>query len=198
MVGERIGQFMIENLDVPPEIAPQLRRHFRERYGTTMRGLILHYGIDPEHYLEYVHNIPLADFIQPDPNLSRVLAEISLTKVIFTNASREHALRVLDILGVRHHFKHIIDVRDFGYHSKPHRHAYRRALQILDARPEECILVDDMPRNLAPARAMGMLGILVRNPYAEVQAQDGSSLADLFVDSILELADTLQPVIVPS
>jgi len=197
MVGERISRFMIENLDVPPEIAPQLRRHFRERYGTTMRGLILHYGINPEHYLEYVHDIPLADFIQPNPVLSRVLAEIDLTKVIFTNASREHALRVLTILGVQHHFRHIIDVRDFGYHSKPHRYAYQRALQILEARPEECILVDDMPRNLVPARTIGMLGILVRNTYSGIQ-EDGNNTADLFVNSILELANTLQPVMMHS
>jgi putative hydrolase of the HAD superfamily len=194
MVGERISQFMIEYLDVPPQMAPSLRRHFRERYGTTMRGLILHYGIDPEHYLEFVHDIPLADFIRPNPALGSVLGNIDLTKVILTNASREHAIRVLTILGVQHHFAHIIDVRDFHYHSKPHRYAYRRALEILGARPEECILVEDMPRNLVPAVAMGMFGVLVRNPYSEVE--DGASVTDLCVDDILELAEKLRPVIV--
>lgn len=193
VVGERIGQFMVDHLDVPPEMAPSLRRYFRERYGTTMRGLILHYGIDPEHYLEFVHDIPLTDFIQPNPALNSVLGNIDLTKVILTNASREHALRVLTILGVQHHFAHIIDVRDFQYHSKPHRYAYWRALQILDAQPEECILVEDMPRNLAPAVAMGMFGVLVRNPYSEVG--DGTDVADLYVDNILELADKLRPII---
>jgi len=193
VVGERISQFMIDYLDVPPQMAPSLRRHFRERYGTTMRGLILHYGIDPEHYLEFVHNIPLADFIRPNPALSSVLGNIGLTKVILTNASREHAMRVLTILGVQHHFAAIIDVRDFHYHSKPHRYAYRRALQILDAQPEECILVEDVPRNLAPAVAMGMFGVLVRNPYSELE--DGADVADLYVDDILEMAEKLQPII---
>lgn len=195
-VGERISRFMVDHLDVPPEMAPYLRRHFRERYGTTMRGLILHYGINPEHYLEFVHDLPLTDFIQPDPALSRALANIGLTKVIFTNASREHALRVLTILGVQHHFTRIIDVRDFQYQSKPHCHAYRRVLQILNARPEECILVEDMPRNLVPAVAMGMFGVLVRNPYSEMG--DGTNVADLCVNDILELADKLQPIIASS
>ncbi|MGC8877776.1 MAG: pyrimidine 5'-nucleotidase [Anaerolineae bacterium] len=192
-VGERISQFMIEHLDVLPEMAPYLRRYFRERYGTTMRGLILHYGINPERYLEFVHDLPLTNFIQPDPALSRALENITLTKAIFTNASREHAMRVLTILGVRHHFAHIIDVRDFHYHSKPHRYAYRRALQILDARPEECILVEDMPRNLVPAVAMGMFGVLVRNPYSEME--DRTSVADLYVNDVLELAEKLQSII---
>lgn len=192
-VGERISQFMVDHLDIPPEMAPYLRRHFRECYGTTMRGLILHYGINPEHYLEFVHDLPLTDFIQPDPALGRALANIGLTKAIFTNASREHALRVLSILGVQHHFTHIIDVRDFQYQSKPHCHAYRRVLQILDARPEECILVEDMPRNLVPAVAMGMFGVLVRNPYSEMG--DGANVADLCVNDIQELADKLQPIL---
>ncbi|MCS7261149.1 MAG: pyrimidine 5'-nucleotidase [Anaerolineae bacterium] len=196
VVGERIGQFMVNHLDVPPEMAPSLRRLFRERYGTTMRGLILHYGIDPEHYLEFVHDIPLTDFIRPNPALSSMLGNIDLTKVILTNASREHALRVLAILGVQHHFAQIMDVRDFHYHSKPHRYAYRRALQILQAQPEECILVEDMPRNLAPAVAMGMFGVLVHNPY--VEAEDGTDVADIYVNDILELADKLQPIIAAS
>ncbi|MGQ9792374.1 MAG: pyrimidine 5'-nucleotidase [Anaerolineae bacterium] len=193
VVGERINQFMVDQLDIPPDMAPYLRRHFRERYGTTMRGLMLHYGIDPEHYLEFVHAIPLAEFIRPNPALGEVLGNITLIKVILTNASREHAVRVLSILGVQHHFAHIIDVRDFQYHSKPHRYAYRRALQILDAQPEECILVEDMPRNLAPAVAMGMFGVLVRTPYFEVE--DGTNVADLCVNDILELADKLRPIL---
>ena len=192
-IGERISRFMVEHLDVPPETAPYLRRYFRERYGTTMRGLILHYGINPERYLEFVHDLPLTNFIQPNPALSRALDNITLTKVIFTNASREHALRVLTILGVEHHFTHIIDVRDFQYQSKPHRQAYRRALEILDARPEECILVEDMPRNLVPAVAMGMFGVLVGNPYSEME--DWTNVADLCVNDILELADKLQSII---
>ncbi len=95
--------------------------------------------------------------------------------------------------GVQHYFTCIIDVRDFQYQSKPHRYAYRRVLQILGARPEECILVEDMPRNLAPAMVMGMFGVLVRNPHLEMG--DGADIADLCVNNIAELAEKLQPII---
>jgi putative hydrolase of the HAD superfamily len=191
-VGERIGRFMIEHLDIPAETAPDLRAYFHERYGTSMRGLILYYDINPERYLEFVHDLPLAQFIQPNPALDAVLARICLTRVIFTNASCEHAQRVLDRLGVSRRFERIIDVRDFGFHSKPHRAAYERTLHILGANPEECIIVEDSDRNLAPARAMGMFGVLVRGEAT--RAQDGANAADIYIDDILELAQAIEPL----
>ena len=201
-VGERISRFMVERLDIAPQIAPQLRAFFHERYGTSMRGLMLHYGIDPEGYLEFVHDLPLADYIRPNPALDAMLAGVCLTRVIFTNASHEHALRVLDQLGVRHRFDQIIDVRDFGFHSKPHPMAYQHSLDLLDAQPGECIIVEDSARNLAPARAMGMLGVLVgngcstpRTACGTTAVQHGLIAADIYIDSILELGQAIQPLI---
>jgi len=40
---------------------------------------------------------------------------------------------------------------------------------------------------------MGMFGVLVRNPYSELE--DGADVADLYVDDILEMAEKLQPII---
>ncbi len=192
-VGERINRFMSERLDIPPEIAPRLRSYYHEQYGTSMRGLMLHYGINPESYLEFVHDLPLADHIRPDPALDAVLASISLTRVIVTNASREHALGVLNLLGIRHRFDRIIDVRDFGFHSKPHRAAYEQSLQLLGARAEECIIVEDSARNLAPAMEMGMFGVLVRNGSSTVQPAPDT--ADIIIDTILELGEAIRPLI---
>jgi putative hydrolase of the HAD superfamily len=192
-VGERINRFMIDQLDIPATTAPQLRSYFYERYGTSMRGLMLHYGINPEIYLEYVHDLPLTEFIEHDPLLDAMLGRICLRKVIVTNASREHALRVLDMLRVSHHFERILDIRDFGFHSKPHRAAYQRSLKLLGAQPAECILVEDSARNIAPARAMGMLSVWVRSAHSGVPP--GADVADLCIDDILQLADTLQPLI---
>jgi putative hydrolase of the HAD superfamily len=192
-VGDRISRFMSERLDISPEIAPRLRSYFHEQYGTSLRGLMLHYGINPESYLEFVHDLPLADHIRPDPALDAMLASLCLTRVIITNASREHALRVLDLLGVRQRFDRIVDVRDFGFHSKPHRAAYEQSLLLLGARPQECIMVEDSARNLAPARAMGMLGVLVRSGSSD--AQPAPDAADIVIDTISELGEAIRPLI---
>jgi putative hydrolase of the HAD superfamily len=190
-VGRLIVRYISEHLDIPPDDAEGLKRQYYRQYGTTMRGLILHHRIDPEDYLGFVHNLPLKQYIQPDPDLDAMLARIPLRKAVSTNADRQHAERVLDVLGVRHHFERIIDVRDFGFNSKPHQSAYYRILEILDARAEECILVDDAIHNLAPAQAMGMGTVLVGagSPPAE-SSQDG---ADICIADILDLSDAIRP-----
>ena len=136
-VGRRMVRYIVERVDVPPQDAERLKLEYYQQYGTTMRGLILHHGIDPEDYLAFVHDVPLEGYIQPNPDLNTMLTGIPLRKAVFTNADREHAIRVLDLLGVRHHFERIVDVRDFGFNSKPHLSPYQAILSVLDARPGE-------------------------------------------------------------
>ncbi len=183
LISERIGRYMVERLGFPPEQAEALRQRYYAQYGTTLRGLMEEYHIDPEDYLAYVHDVPLEDYLQPDPALDAMLARIPLTKVIFTNASEEHACRVLERLRVAHHFPIILDVRRLDYCNKPDPEAYRRILQHLRAQGPECVFVDDSPRNLRPARALGMITILV-----DGDATDG---VDFHVPNILGI----EPVI---
>jgi putative hydrolase of the HAD superfamily len=190
-MGQLIDRYMVERVGIPPEDVEGLKRLYYQQYGATMRGLILHHGIDPEDYLAFIHDLPLEQYIQPDPDLGAMLTGIPLRKAVFTNADREHAVRVLDTLGVRHHFEWIIDVHDFGLRSKPHPSAYLRILEVLAARADECILVEDASRNLAPAKAMGMLTVLVGggSPPANALAEE----ADVCIPDILHLAEAIRP-----
>ncbi len=190
-VGRLITRYIVERVGVPPDDAERLKHQYYRQYGTTMRGLILNHGIDPEDYLAFVHDLPLEQYIQSDPALDAMLASIPLRKAVFTNATREHAELVLDTLGVRHHFEQIIDVRDFSFNSKPHESAYRRILEILNARPGECILVDDAAHNLAPAKAMGIFTVLVGG--GPLPAQVPQTEADICIANILHLADAIHP-----
>lgn len=185
-VRDLILAYMRTRLDLAPEEADQLRRHYLDTYGTTMRGLQVHHQIEPDEYLEFVHNIPLQDYIRPNPDLDRALASLPQQKVVFTNASREHALRVLDVLGVIHHFDRIVDVRDVDFESKPRLTAYRRVCQLLDLRPEECMLVEDNVRNLRPAKELGMTTVLVG---ADEQAAEG--VVDYAIDRVEAIASVL-------
>ncbi len=183
-IGELMSRYMEERLDMPPTEVPFLREHYYHTYGTTMRGLQIHHGIDPEDYLAYVHDISLEDYIGPNDELDRVLAEIEAEKAIFTNASAEHARRVLAILGIERHFSRIIDVRALGYMSKPNPEAYRRALEILGAEGHECLLVDDRVRNLAPAKALGMITVLV--------GSEKTADADFVIGEVAEIGEVVQ------
>jgi putative hydrolase of the HAD superfamily len=154
-------RYLRTRLGLTAEEADALRRHYFQTYGTTMRGLQVNHRIDADEFLGYVHDIPLHEYLAPNPRLDAVLASIPQEKVVFTNASREHAEGVLATLGIRRHFVQIVDVRDLDYESKPQPDAYRRICLLLGVQPEECVLVEDNVRNLRPARALGMVTVLV-------------------------------------
>jgi len=161
-IGVRINRYLIENLQLPQEQANALRQRYYQQHGTALRGLVVERpDVDPEDYLQFVHDIHLADYIGPEPALADMLRSIPLTKVIFTNATVEHAQNVLNILGIADQFADIIDVRRVEFVSKPNAEAYRRLLNILQATGGECILIEDSARNLLPGKALGMTTILV-------------------------------------
>lgn len=160
-INERIIQYMIHKVGIPADDASIKKRDYYQKYGTTLSGLIAEHNIEPSEYLRFIHDINPREFFGPSPPLNNMLYEVPLRKVIFTNADKAHSYRVLDTLQVRSHFETIIDIEAINYKSKPDPLAYQRALEILQVTGPSCIMVDDKPRNLIPARDLGMTTILV-------------------------------------
>jgi putative hydrolase of the HAD superfamily len=160
-IGRRIDLYMIERLGYHPNEVSRKRDDYLNAFGTTLNALRHHYGIDPSEFLAYVHELPLQDYLRSAPELERMLGRLPLRKVIFTNADALHAERVLGLLGIAHHFEQIFDIHALGFQNKPDKAAYLKVLRTLSAEPQECLFIDDSPTNLAPARAMGMITILV-------------------------------------
>ena len=181
-----ILDFIRTRLDLPADVADELRARYLKDYGTTMRGLQVNHQIDPHEYLLHVHEIPLNEYLEPNPELDAVLAAIPQEMVIFTNASREHAERVLKVLGIRRHFSRIVDVRDMAYESKPQPSAYTRICRLLEVEPEECMLVEDRVRNLCPAKDLGMSTVLVGDG-----SQSGNRWVDYAIDRVELIGDVL-------
>lgn len=192
-IRDRILEYICTRLELPAGEADAMRHRYLQAYGTTMRGLQVNHQIDPDEYLHYVHDIPLQEYLQANGELDAVLAALPQDKVVFTNASREHAERVLDLLGVRRHFVRIVDVRDMQYESKPQPAAYQRICDLLGVRPEECLLVEDNVRNLQPAKALGMTTVLVRDGHSG--PADG---VDYALNRIEEIGGLLEQIRRPS
>ena len=127
----RMTDYLRDPLGFPPGEIPELRRSYFETYGTTLRGLQINHSVDADEYLAYVHDLPLEEYISPDPQLHELLASLPQRKWIFTNADSNHAMRVLGILGLEDCFDGIIDVRALDYLCKPEVQAYQRALALL-------------------------------------------------------------------
>jgi len=187
-INERIRLYMINKLGFDPNVVEQVRRNYYIKYGTSLRGLMVEYNIDPEDYLAYVHDLPLERYLSPDSRqLREALSRIELEKVIFTNASLEHALRVLRFMGLEPFFSRIVDIKALGYVCKPSPEAFRRFLEIVDARGEECILVEDSLRNLRVAKQFGMITVLVDG--------EGAEYVDFVIDTPARIERVVREVI---
>jgi putative hydrolase of the HAD superfamily len=184
-IAERMMDFMQERLGFPPEEIPELRRKYYETYGTTLRGLQINHAVDADEYLAYVHDLPLEDYLSPDPDLRGLMESLPQPKWIFTNSDASHANRVLEILDLKDCFKGIIDVRALGFLCKPDQRAYRRALSLVNGvTPEDCVLFDDSLRNLESAFSLGFTTVLVGtvevHPAADYSVQSLKDLAQIF------------------
>src|SRR6476620_5625896 len=115
----RMEQYMIERLGIAAQSVPEMRRRYLAGFGSTLNGLRREYNIDAIEYLAFVHDVPLEQFIQPQPLLSEMLGRLPLEKVIFTNADAPHARRVLATLGVAEHLPLIVAVHSTDFFNKP-------------------------------------------------------------------------------
>jgi putative hydrolase of the HAD superfamily len=164
---DRINEFVARFLRVSLEEAIDLRSRYIREYGTTLHGLQAEHDMPPAEYLSAVHDaVPIERFLTRDEELLTALAGIEIDKVIFTNAPRDYARRVIECLGLDAHFRTVIDLEFHDYTGKPFRKAYERVLDHLQVRAEECVLVEDTPRNLRAAKELGMVTVLV-SPIAD-------------------------------
>jgi putative hydrolase of the HAD superfamily len=184
-IGRLIRSYIVQEYGATWEEADGMARRYHQEYGTSMRGLLLNNGLDVKRFLAYVHDFPI-EILQPNDALDALLASLPGEKVIFTNADRAHAERVLTQLDIRRHFSRIIDVVANDYIPKPNQEAYINCLRLLDARPAECVLIEDTGRNLAPAKQLGMTTILVDG--------DPSDPADFKIPTIMELGPVVKAI----
>jgi putative hydrolase of the HAD superfamily len=187
-IGRRIQVWVSDQLDLSWEDATGLRRRYLRRYGTTMGGLMTEHDIDIGRYLSFVHDIAIGEYLEPDPALAEMLSRIPLRKAVYTNATSEHGRRVLQALDIADQFERIIGIREVGLRNKLSPEAYERMLALLGVEGEACIMVEDSPHNLPPAKAVGMTTILIDAKEGKGLPDVPDGCIDFAVDSVLEVA----------
>lgn len=161
-IRERMSDYMLQRLHFSWEEIPDLRQRYMETYGTTLRGLQQECDVDTEDFLSYVHDLPLHQYISPNPGLREILLSLPQERWIFTNADTSHAQKVLSILLLQDCFNGIIDVRALDFLCKPDEAAYLKALKIIGVEnPHHSVMFDDSLRNLTPAHRLGFFTVLV-------------------------------------
>jgi putative hydrolase of the HAD superfamily len=166
-IDRRMGEFIARDFGISPEEARIIQKQYFHTYGTTLRGLMLHHGMEPHAYLDYVHDIDLS-VITANTALDEALSALNGRKTVFTNGSLKHAEAILERLGVTHHFDAIFDVAAAEFVPKPDPACYQKMLMSLVIAPERAALFEDTAHNLPPAAALGMTTVLVVPPLAAV------------------------------
>jgi putative hydrolase of the HAD superfamily len=191
-ISARMSAFMVEQVGISPREVDRVRRDYWSRYGTTLRGLYLERHIDAQAFLAYVHDVDVAMYLRRDARLEATLAALPQTKAIFTNAPADYARRVLRALGVERHFGQVFDINFIAYESKPAASAYAKVAAALPVRADECAMIDDTARNLAPAKALGMHTIWL-DGSGSPRAAEGKESADFVIQTIYDVVEVINP-----
>lgn len=192
LIDERMSAFVARALQCEPAEARRVQKQYFRDHGTTLAGLMKHHGVDPHHFLDDVHDIPL-NRLARDERLAGALARLPGRKFVFTNGHRPYADRVLHAIGIGDHFHGLVDIEACGFLPKPDAHGYRLLIERFAIDPSRAALVEDMAKNLKPAKALGMTTIWLDNgsDHGDHDADPAAidhiigDLAD-WLDSILE------------
>ncbi len=177
LIDIRMGAFIEQLIGCDSAEARRIQKgHFRD-HGTTLAGLMASHGVDPHGFLDYVHDIDLAR-ITADPAVVGAIDRLPGRKFVFTNGDERYAARVLDKLGLANAFDGMHDIHAMDYVPKPNPAAYDALCTRLGIEPRSALFVEDMARNLRPAKALGMTTVWVDNG----SEQAGAGADDGFID----------------
>ena len=175
-------QYIIDELEMDELAAHSLRQHYWRVYGATLKGLMRHHGVNPYHFLNETHKlIKLPEMVLQTKRLRHMLQTLEGRKVIFTNAPRGYALRVVDLLGIGDCFELVFSVESTKFHAKPSVRGFQILLKTLKVCPTDCIMLEDNLPALMTAKRLGMRTIWV---YKKLQKPN---FVDFRINSVLAL-----------
>lgn len=160
-VNRRIDRYVMSTCRIDRQQAGELRKTYIREYGSTLQGLMRHYGIDPAHYLEDVHDVPVEDMLSRDERLRSALGVLNRDLVAFTNGSLDYACRILKALGIDEMITDLFTIEYMDFVPKPLPWAYRKVMQQYGKRPGEYLVVDDSIANVRTAKELGMAAVIV-------------------------------------
>jgi putative hydrolase of the HAD superfamily len=159
-VDERIRDYIARFLDITHEEAFRLQKDYYQRYGTTMRGMMTEHGMQPDDYLEVVHQIDHSPLV-PNPELGAAIERLPGRKLILTNGTRRHAEAVMRRLEIERHFEDVFDIAAADLDPKPLPQVYHRFLARHGVDATRAAMFEDLSRNLEVPHALGMTTVLV-------------------------------------
>ncbi|MEL6288113.1 MAG: pyrimidine 5'-nucleotidase [Pseudomonadota bacterium] len=177
LVSDRMNEFIVDALSVDLEEAKRLRRDYYLRFGTTLAGLMELHDIEPDGFLDFVHDIDHSR-LDENPALDQAIRALPGRKLIYTNGSRGHAEGVAGKIGILDAFEEIFDIKAADYIPKPAPTAFRAFLAKHAVAPERAAMFEDLPHNLLPAHTAGMTTVLVHSDFDDHPSQKSATATE--------------------
>ena len=154
-VDKKMSSFISEKFNVDLIEAKKIQKEYFYEYGTTLSGLMKRKNVDPNEFLEFVHDIDIS-WLPKDKFLREELIKIKEKKYIFSNGSHAHIENVTNQLGIDGLFDGAFDISDADFVPKPHLEPYKRIIEKFKLDPKKSILIEDIAHNLEQAKNLGM------------------------------------------
>jgi putative hydrolase of the HAD superfamily len=180
-IDRRMTAFIADLLSIDPVEARRIQKAYFLGHGTTLAGLMAEHEVDPHAFLSYVHDIEM-DALEKNAPLAAALARLPGRKLVFTNGDKPYALKVLERLGLGQSFEAVHDIHAMDLMPKPAASAYDGLCRAFGIDPARALFVEDMARNLKPAKAIGMATVWVDNGSEQHHDADRSYVDHVVTD----------------
>ncbi|MEL6947558.1 MAG: pyrimidine 5'-nucleotidase [Pseudomonadota bacterium] len=168
----KMTDYVSDLLSMEKDEARKIQKELYREFGTTLRGLMVRYHVNPHDFLEKVHDIDYSP-VDPNPGLGDLIAALPGRKHIFTNGDVPHARRTTDRLGITDRFDTVFDIVASDLIPKPAEAPYAKFVDAHDINAAKAAMFEDMPRNLDVPKQYGMRTVLVLPARAsDIQAED--------------------------
>lgn len=184
----KMTSYVEQLLKLPRDEARQVQKKFYLEHGTTLKGLMIHHNIDPDDFLEKVHDIDYS-WLEPNLALGEAIKQLNGRKFIFTNGDRGHAERAARQLGILDHFEDIFDIVAADLTPKPVRETYDKFVARHNVNGATAAMFEDLARNLVEPKALGMKTVLIvpRNFEADfIETWEHEGAGDHYVDHVTD------------
>ena len=193
-ISNRITDFIMSKYSLDIDQAKKIQKEYYLKYGLTLRGLIVEKKLEPEEFLDYVHDVEHPELKKNDQLISKIRL-LEGKKIIFTNATLNHAKKILKILELEHDFDQIIDIKDLEYIPKPDKRSYKKLLECLNLNKEnldKTIFFEDTVKNLIPAKELGITTVWMKNSINEKDFIKNCNFIDYSFNNLNEFLDTIK------
>ena len=160
IINKKMNAYIQNLLNINELQASKIRQDYWIKYGSTLKGLMKNYDVNPHDFLNKTHNINnYRNLVFPAYNLIKILSNLSGRKILFTNAPKLYALKIVNHCNISQFFQDFHFIENSSFNGKPSKESMMRFLA--KHKIKKAYFVDDEKENLKVAKQFGIQTIWI-------------------------------------